>query len=230
VRVLRVLVCHPHTIFREGVAYILRDAGFDVVATASDAPELVRKARGHRPNVVVMGLPSPDDGDEVLHAAEAVRSDVGAAVLIVSRDVDADSARELLGHGVGGVGYLKTQHVHELTTLTDAVREVADGGSALDPDVVESLVARQGEPDELTCLTPTERRVLALMAEGHSNRGIAEDLVVTVGAIERHVTSIFHKLDLPRTPDRHRRVLAVLRYLEAEVGITVAADGDGDGA
>ena len=211
---LRVLVCDPSPIAREGIAHILRAAGFDVVGTAVDAPELIRKARGHRPNIVVMGLPGVAEVDEVVHAAQAVRRDVGTAVLVLSRRVDVDSARDLLCGGVGGVGYLKTQHVNDLASLTDAVRRVAEGGSALDPDLVEELVAPPREDDDISRLTPTEGRVLALMADGCSNRGIADQLVVTVAAVERHVSSIFHKLDLPRTPDRHRRVLAVRRYLE----------------
>jgi DNA-binding NarL/FixJ family response regulator len=223
---LRVLVCDPSPIVREGIAQILRTAGFEIVGTAVDAGELVRKARGHRPNVVVMGLPGAAEAEEVVHAAQAVRRDVGTAVLVLSRRVDVESARDLLCQGVGGVGYLKTQHVHDLTNLTDAVRRVADGGSALDPDVVEELVAPPREDDDISRLTRTERRVLALMAAGHSNRGIADELVVTVAAVERHVSSIFHKLDLPRTPDRHRRVLAVRRYLEAEARHPVAPAAD----
>jgi DNA-binding NarL/FixJ family response regulator len=212
---LRVLVCDPYPIVREGVAHILRADGFDVVAIAEDAGELLRKARGHHPNVVVMGLPATADAAEVVRAVQTVRHEIGAAVLVLSRQVDVESARHLLNGGVGGVGYLQTEHVRDLSNLTEAVRRVAEGGSALDPDVVEGLVARPREDDVISRLTPTEHRVLALMAAGQSNRGIADELVVTVAAVERHVSSIFHKLDLPRTPDRHRRVLAALRYRDA---------------
>ncbi|HYZ30450.1 MAG TPA: response regulator transcription factor [Thermoleophilaceae bacterium] len=223
VRHLRVLVCDPYPIVREGVAHILEADGFEVVATADDAPELLRKARGHHPDVVVMGLSATADAEEVVRAVEAVRREIGAAVLVLARQIDVESARNLLNGGVGGVGYLQTEHVRDLSNLTEAVRRVAEGGSALDPDVVEGLVARAREDDAISRLTPTERRVLALMAEGESNRGIADELVVTVAAVERHVSSIFHKLELPRTPDRHRRVLAVLRYLDEVSAPSVSA-------
>jgi DNA-binding NarL/FixJ family response regulator len=212
---LRVIVCDDEPIIREGVAQILRDTGFDVVATAADASELVRKARAHRPDVVITDLRMPpDNGREGLEAAKTIRRELsGTGVLVLSHFIETQYALDLVGDHAEGVGYLLKHHVGDLTTLTDAVRQVACGGSALDPDVVQKLVSRQRDDDPLSRLTPKERRVLALMAEGRSNHGIAEELVVSVAAVERHITHIFSKLDLHQTPDQHRRVLAVLRYL-----------------
>jgi DNA-binding NarL/FixJ family response regulator len=217
---LRVIVCDDQPIVREGVAHILRDAGFDVVATAADAPELVRKARAHRPDIVVTDIRMPPDNtDDGLRAARTIRSELSdTAVLVLSHDSEAQYARDLVGDCANGVGYLLKHHVGDLTTLTDAVRRVALGGSALDPDVVQHLVSDSRNDDPLSRLTPKEHEVLALMAEGRSNQGIADELVVTVAAVERHVTSIFSKLELHQTPDQHRRVMAVLRFL----GTTVA--------
>jgi DNA-binding NarL/FixJ family response regulator len=212
---LRVIVCDNHPIVREGVAQILRDGGFDVVAMAADADDLVRKARAHRPDVVVTDIRIPAHySDGGLRAAKTIRRELSeTAVLVLSQHVETHEARELVGERASGVGYLVQQHVVDLATLTDAVRRVAGGGSALDPDVVERLVAQGRAEDMLSRLTPQERRVLALMALGRSNKGIADELVVSVAAIERHVTHIFNKLDLHQTPDQHRRVLAVLYYL-----------------
>jgi DNA-binding NarL/FixJ family response regulator len=211
---LRVIVCDDEPIIREGVAQILRDSGFDVVATAAGASELVRKARAHRPDVVITDLRMPPDADDALQAAKTIRRELsGTGVLVLSHFIETQYALDLVGDRAEGVGYLLKHHVGDLTTLTDAVRQVAYGGSALDPDVVQRLVSRQRDDDPLSRLTPKERRVLALMAEGRSNHGIAEELVVSVAAVERHITHIFSKLDLHQTPDQHRRVLAVLRYL-----------------
>ena len=218
-RPLRVIVCDDQPIVREGVAHILRDAGFDVVATAGDASELVRKARAHRPDVVVTDIRiPPDDTDDGLRAVRTIREEVpGIAVLVLAQEIETQHARDLVGDCANGIGYLLKHHVGDMATLTDAVRGVARGGSALDPDVVQHLIGgppdAERDDDPLSRLTPKEHLVLALMAEGHSNRGIADKLVVTVAAVERHVTSIFSKLDLRQGPHRHRRVLAVLRFL-----------------
>jgi DNA-binding NarL/FixJ family response regulator len=212
---LRVVVCDSQPIVREGVAQILRDAGFEVVATASDAFELVRKARAHRPDVVVtdVRLP-PNNVDDGLHAAKTIRRELsGTGVLVLSQGIETQHALDLVGDRAHGVGYLLKHHVGDLTTLTDAVRQVAFGRSALDPDVVQHLASQERHDDPLRQLTPKEHQVLALMAEGRSNQGIAEGLVVSVPAVERHITNIFGKLELHQTPDQHRRVLAVLRYL-----------------
>jgi DNA-binding NarL/FixJ family response regulator len=213
---LRVIVCDNQSIIREGVAHILREAGFEVVATAADATELLRKARAHRPDVVVTDIRMPPDNtDDGLRAARTIRQELpDTGVLVLSHDIEANSARDLVGDGANGVGYVLKQHVTDIATVTDAVGRIARGGSALDPDVIHELVTQMRDDEPLGRLTPKERRVLALMAEGRSNQGIADDLVVTVPAVERHVTSIFSKLDLHQTPDQHRRVLAVLRYLQ----------------
>jgi DNA-binding NarL/FixJ family response regulator len=211
---LRVIVCDSQPIVREGVAQILRDANFDVVATACDAFELVSKARAHRPDVVItdVRLP-PNNVDDGLRAAKTIRRELsGTGVLVLSQFIETQYALELVGDCAHGVGYLLKNHVGDVTTLTDAVRQVAFGQSALDPDVVQHLASHQREDDSLGQLTPKEREVLRLMAEGRSNHGIAEELVVTVAAVERHITNIYYKLDLHQTPDQHRRVLAVLRY------------------
>jgi DNA-binding NarL/FixJ family response regulator len=212
---LRIIVCDEHPIVRAGVAQILSDAGFDVVATANDADALVRKARAHRPDVVVTDIEnSPDERVCGVCAAQTIRRELpDTAVLVLTHHVETHYALDLLSESASGVGYLIKHHVADIETLTDAVRRVAHGGSALDPGVVEHLISNPRGDDDLSCLTQKEHRVLELMAEGCSNKAIAEDLVVTVPAVERHVTSIFGKLDLRQTPDRHRRVLAVLRYL-----------------
>jgi DNA-binding NarL/FixJ family response regulator len=212
---LRILVCDHQPIVREGVAQILRDAGFDVVATASDAFELVRKARAHRPDVVVTDVRlAPGNDDDGLRAAKTIRRELSeTGVLVLTLVLETEYALDLVGDRACGVGYLLKDHVGDLTTLTDAVRQVAAGGSALDPDVVQHLASQRREDDPLSRLTAKEHQVLALMAEGRSNQGIADELVVTVPAVERHITNIFGKLDLQQTPEQHRRVLAVLRYL-----------------
>ena len=211
---LRVVVCDSQPIAREGVAHILRDAGFDVLATVVDARDLVRKARVYRPDVVVTDIRGPSAGDDGLDAVRTILRELPeTAVLVLSQDLDARRARDLVADRATGVGYLLKHHVADLATLTDAVCRVARGGSALDPDVVRQLVAGAREDGPLEQLTPKERCVLKLMAEGRSNQGIADELVVSVAAVERHVTSIFSKLDLHHTPDQHLRVMAVLRYI-----------------
>jgi DNA-binding NarL/FixJ family response regulator len=212
---LRVVVCDAQPIVREGVAQILRDAGFDVVATVDDAPGLVRKVRAHRPDVVVTDIRMPsDDGEDGLNAVRTILRELSdTAVLVLSQEIDAERARDLVADRASGVGYLLKHHVADLATLTDAVFRVAQGGSALDPDVIRQLIARSHEDEPLGALTPRERCVLELMAEGRSNQGIADELVVSRAGVERHITSIFSKLELHQMPDRHRRVMAVLRYL-----------------
>jgi DNA-binding NarL/FixJ family response regulator len=212
----RVIVADDDPIVRQGVAQILREAGLEVVATASDATELLRKTRAHRPDVVMTDIQMPPDHtDDGLRAAQMIRRELpGIGVVVLSQFLETRYALELVGDLAEGVGYLLKHHVGDGATLVDAVRRVASGGSALDPAVVRQLVSRARREDPLGALTPMERRVLALMAEGRSNRGIAEELVVTVAAVERHVTSIFHKLELHQAADQHRRVLAVLRYLD----------------
>ena len=212
---IRVIVGEDEPFVREGIMHVLRDAGFDVVGTAADARELVGMAGAYRPDVVVTDIQMPpDNSDDGLQAALEIRAaSPGVGVLVLSQFLEDSYVFELVAEGAQGVGYMLKEKVGDLAIFTDAVRRVADGGSALDPDVVARLVGRKRKASPVDTLTPRERQVLALIAEGRSNAGIASDLVVTVAAVERHVTSIFDKLGLHQSPEQHRRVLAVLTYL-----------------
>jgi DNA-binding NarL/FixJ family response regulator len=214
---IRVLVGEDQPIVREGIVHVLADSGFEVVGTAGDARDLVRKARSGRPDVVVTDIQMPPDhADDGLRAALEIRSALpGVGVLVLSQFLEDRYAFDLVADGAQGVGYLLKEKVGDLRVFTDAVRRVADGGSALDPDVVARLVGRRRRSSPLDSLTKRETEVLSLIAEGYSNAGVARELVVTVAAVERHVTSIFDKLGLQQSPDQHRRVLAVLNYLQA---------------
>ena len=212
------MVGEDQALTREGIVHVLEEGGFDIVATAADAEELLRKTRAHMPDVVVTDIQMPptltDDG---LRAAQAIRAELPEiGVLVLSQFLEARYALDLVGERARGVGYLLKDRVGDLDTFVDAVRRVASGGSALDPDVVQSMIGRQRIDDPIDELTGREREVLALMAEGRSNKGIAEQLVVTVAAVERHVTSIFGKLGMRPATEDHRRVLAVLGYLHRE--------------
>ena len=200
---------------REGIVRVLEEAGFEVVGVAGDAEDLVRKAGAHKPDVVVTDIQMPPtSSDDGLRAAKQIRSaQPGIGVLVLSQYLEDQYALELVREGAAGVGYLLKDRVGDLAVFTDAVRRVAAGGSALDPQVVQRMVDRPRVETPLDELTPREREVLALMAQGRSNRAIADELVVTVAAVERHVTSIFSKLGLQQSPEDHRRVLAVLTYL-----------------
>ncbi len=197
--------------------HVLQDGGFDVVGTTADARDLVRMAEAYRPDVIVADIQMPPDHtDDGLRAALAIRAArPGAGVLVLSQFLEDSYAFDLVADGAQGVGYMLKEKVGDLGLFTDAVRRVAEGGSVLDPDVVARLVGRKRKPSPIDDLTPRERQVLALIAEGRSNSGIAHQLVVTVAAVERHVTSIFDKLGLHQSPEQHRRVLAVLTYLRA---------------
>jgi DNA-binding NarL/FixJ family response regulator len=212
---IRIVVGEDQPIVREGIVRVLEGAGFEVVGVAADAEDLVRKARAHKPDVVVTDIQMPPTStDDGLQAAKKIRAGQPAVgVLVLSQYLEDRYAMELLSGGAEGVGYLLKDRVGDLVVFTDAVRRVAGGGSALDPQVVQRMVDRPRVESPIDDLTPREREVLALMAEGRSNQGIADELVVTVAAVERHVTSIFSKLDLRQAPHDHRRVLAVLHYL-----------------
>ena len=214
---MRVVVGEDQPLIRAGVVSVLEEAGFEVVGVAADAPDLVRKVNAHKPDVVVADIQMPPDhADDGLRAALQIRADRPAtAVLILSQFLEDSYAFDLVADGARGVGYLLKEKVGDLGMFTDAVRRVASGGSVLDPDVVARLVGRKRQASTLDALTPRERQVLALIAEGRSNNGIAHELVITVAAVERHVTSIFDKLGLHQSTDQHRRVLAVLTYLRA---------------
>jgi DNA-binding NarL/FixJ family response regulator len=213
---IRIVVGEDQPIVREGIVRVLEEAGFDVVGVAADAEDLVRKARAHRPDVVVTDIQMPPtSSDDGLRAANQIRSEQsGIGILVLSQYLEGRYALELISEGADGVGYLLKDRVGDLDLFTEAVRRVAAGGSALDPQVVQTMVDRPRVESPLDELTPREREVLALMAQGRSNQAIADHLVVTVAAIERHVTSIFSKLELHQSPEDHRRVLAVLTYLD----------------
>jgi DNA-binding NarL/FixJ family response regulator len=212
---IRVVVGEDQPLVREGIVRVLEDAGLEVVGVAGDAEDLVRKAGAHHPDVVVTDIQMPPDlTDDGLRAAQQIRSsqpEVG--VVVLSQFLEDRYALDLVGDRAQGVGYLLKDRVGDLALFIDAVRRVARGGSALDPEVVQRMVGRRREGGPLDELTPREREVLGLMAEGRSNQGIADALIVTVAAVERHVTSIFSKLGLHHAPEDHRRVLAVLQYL-----------------
>ncbi len=214
---MRVVVGEDQSFVREGIVRVLDDGDFEVVGTAADARDLIRLADAYRPDVVVADIQMPPEhSDDGLRAALAIRAaHPGVGVLVLSQFLEDAYALALVAEGARGVGYLLKEKVGDLRMFTDAVRRVAEGGSVLDPDVVARLVGRKRTAGPLDSLTPRERQVLALIAEGRSNAGIAQELVVTVAAIERHVTSIFDKLGLHASPEAHRRVLAVLKYLHA---------------
>ena len=202
-------------LLREGIARLLEDAGFDVVAQSGTAYDLLLKVRSYSPDVAIVDIRMPPtQTDEGLQAAKAIReSHPGTAVLVLSQYVETGYALALLQESAEGVGYLLKDRVSDVDEFAAAVRRVAEGGSALDPSVVSQLVGRRRSDDPLAELTPREREVLELMAEGLSNAAIAARIVVTERAVEKHVTSIFQKLRLPAAPDTHRRVLAVLAHL-----------------
>ncbi len=214
---LRVLVAEDQTLLRAGLVGLLEQAGMDVVGEAADAEELLRKARAHRPDVLVCDVQMPPDRtDDGLRAALTLREErPELAVLVLSQFLEESYAVDLVGDRAEGVGYLLKDRVGEVRTFIDAVRRVAEGGSALDPRVVSTMMARVRKADPLAMLSSRERDVLQLMAEGLSNQGIGERLFVTPNAVEKHVTRIFQKLELGHEPTEHRRVLAVLALLRA---------------
>jgi DNA-binding NarL/FixJ family response regulator len=214
---IRVIVGEDQPFVREGIVRVLQDSGFEVLGTAADARDLVQMDGVYRPDVVIADIQMPPDhGDDGLRAALAIRSGrPGVGVLVLSQYLEDAYAFDLVADGAQGVGYLLKEKVGDMRAFTDAVRRVAEGGSVLDPDVVARLVGRKRPASPMDGLTPRERQVMALIAEGRSNAGIASELVVTVAAVERHVTSIFDKLGLHQSREGHRRVLAVLKYLQA---------------
>ena len=213
---MRVVIAEDHVLLRDGLTRLLRDNDIDVVAAAGDGDALVREVVAQRPDLAVVDIRLPPTfHDEGLRAALEVRRQVpGTAVLVVSQYVEPTYAAELLADRGGGIGYLLKDRIMHVADFLEAVRRVAAGGTALDPDVVAPLFSRQRQDGPLERLTPREREVLGLMAEGRSNAGIAQSLVLTIGAVEKHVQSILSKLDLPQSAGDHRRVLAVLAYLQ----------------
>jgi DNA-binding NarL/FixJ family response regulator len=214
---VRVVLAEDSVLLREGVARILEEAGFEVVGQAGNADELLLNVRSYSPDVAIVDIRMPrTHSDEGLRAAQEIREKhPTCGVLVLSQYVEATYAMELLAESAEGVGYLLKDRVSDVNEFADAVRRVGEGGSALDPTIVSQLVGRRRRDDPIDQLTPREREVLGLMAEGRSNSGIAEQLVVTDRAVEKHVTSIFSKLRLPAASENHRRVLAVLAYLRS---------------
>ena len=215
---MRVVVADDSTLLREGVVRLLEEAGIEVVGQAGDGEELLRKVRAHKPDVALVDVRMPPTHtDEGLRAAREIRAELPeVAVLVLSQYVEVAYARELLAESAEGLGYLLKDRFSDVEALTEAVRRVGEGGSALDPEVVSQMLGRQRRDDPLAELTPREREVLAQLAEGRSNAAIAAELVVTERAVEKHVTNIFAKLDLTASGEDHRRVLAVLRFLDQE--------------
>ena len=212
---MRVVLAEDSVLLREGVARLLREAGFEVVGQASNADELLLKVRSYSPDVAIVDIRMPPTHtDEGLRAAQEIRERYpGTGVLVLSQYAEPAYAMELLAESAEGVGYLLKDRVSDVNDFCAAVRRVADGGSALDPTVVSQLVGRRRRDDPVSELTRRETEVLELMAEGRSNQAIGERLFITPRAVEKHVTSIFGKLGLAAAAEDHRRVLAVLAYL-----------------
>jgi len=212
-----VVVGEDDVLMREGIARLLTEAGFEVVAQAGDADDVLRKGLAHRPDVVVADVQMPPDRtDDGLRAAlELRRRRPETAVLVLSQFYEEHYALDLIGERPEGVGYLLKERVGDVEAFVEAVARVAAGGSALDPVVVGRMLGRRPSADPVAQLSARERDVLGAMAEGKSNRGIAEELVVSEAAVEKHVTRIFHKLGIGPTQTEHRRVLAVLTYLRS---------------
>ncbi len=212
---VRVVLADDSILLREGVARLLTESGFEVVAQSGTAEDLLRHVAMHKPDVAVVDIRMPPtQTDEGLRAAKQIRERFeGTGVLVLSQYVEPAYAMELLAESAEGVGYLLKDRVSDVEEFAAAVRRVAEGGSALDPAVVSQLVGRRRQRDPLDELTPREREVLELMAEGRSNAAIGERLFITLRAVEKHVTSIFTKLGLPATSEDHRRVLAVIMFL-----------------
>jgi DNA-binding NarL/FixJ family response regulator len=215
---IRVVVGEDQPLFRDGVVHVLTSAGFDVVAAVGNAGDLVRNALAHHPDVVVVDIHMPpgfqDDG--LRAAREILAARPATAILVLSQFLEDRYVIDLLGDRPEGKGYLLKDRIADSDSFVEAVRRVARGGSVIDAEAVGRLVGQRRGRGQIGSLSSREREVLGLMAQGKSNQGIADELVVTVSAIERHVTSIFVRLGLPRDTQEHRRVLAVLQYLRAD--------------
>jgi DNA-binding NarL/FixJ family response regulator len=214
---VRVAIAEDSVLLREGIARLLDDAGFEVVAQCENADDLLLKVRSYSPDVAIVDIRlPPTHNDEGLRAALEIRSKhPSVGVLVLSQYVELGLALKLLADSAEGVGYLLKDRISDVDEFVGALRRVADGGSALDPIIVSTLVSRQRPDDPLSQLTPREREVLELMASGASNQGIANALVITLRAVEKYVSSIFGKLGLPSTGSESRRVLAVLTFLRS---------------
>ena len=212
---MRVMIAEDSVLLREGLARLLTEHGMEVVGTADNADKLLVLVKDDPPDVVITDIRMPPTHtDEGLRAALSIRADQpGVAVLVLSQYVEVPLAMQLLGESASGVGYLLKDRVSHINEFVDAVQRVAEGGSAIDPTIVSALISKQRNRDPVHRLTPREQEVLALMAEGKSNQGIADEFYITLRAVEKYVSSIFTKLDLPTTGSDSKRVLAVLLYL-----------------
>ena len=215
---MRVVIAADSVLLREGTVRLLEEAGIEVVGRAGDAEELMRKVRAHKPDVAIVDIRMPPDyGSEGLQAAADIRRELpSTGVLILSQYVEEYYVTQLMSGGTEGVGYLLKDRVADVERFVEAVHRVAEGGSVLDPQVVSQLLTKgRSADDPLNLLTPREREVIELVAEGRSNKGIGDRLVITERAVQKHVTSIFMKLDLQQSDDDHRRILAVLAYMRS---------------
>lgn len=214
---MRVAIAEDSVLLREGLARLLHEEGFEVVGQCPNADDLLLKVRSYSPDVAIVDIRlPPTHTDEGLRAALAIREEhPSVGVLVLSQYVEVGLALTLLAHSAEGVGYLLKDRIRDVDEFVGAVRRVANGGSALDPIIVSTLLSRERPGDPLASLTPREREILELMASGDSNQGIADKLVITLRAVEKHVSSIFGKLDLPSTGSESRRVLAVLMFLRS---------------
>ena len=216
---MRVVIAEDQALLREGIVALLREHAFDVVAQAEDGPGLLRILAGHKPDVAIVDVRLPptftDEGVRAAITARERHPEIG--ILILSQYVEPVYTAELLGAGQGGIGYLLKERAGDVPAFVDAVRRVATGGTALDREVVAELMRGRGDADDgpLAALTPREREVLGLIAEGRSNKGIGERLDVSTGVVQKHVGSLFAKLGIPDSDDDHRRILAVLTYLRS---------------
>jgi DNA-binding NarL/FixJ family response regulator len=211
------MIAEDSVLLREGLSRLLVENGMEVVASYVDADELLRGVRGHLPDVAIVDIRlPPTHNDEGLRAAIEIRADYPTVgVLVLSQYVEVGLAMKLLADSAEGTGYLLKDRISDVKEFINAVQRVAGGGSAIDPIIVSTLLSKRRSNDPLAPLTPREREVLALMAEGRSNQGIADRLVISLRAVEKYVSSIFTKLDLPSSSTESRRVLAVLLYLDA---------------
>jgi DNA-binding NarL/FixJ family response regulator len=214
---VRVAIAEDSVLLREGIAHLLDEAGFDVVGQCTDVDDLMLKVRSYSPDVVIVDIRlPPTHTDEGLQAALDIRAEhPDVSVLVLSQYIEVGLAMKLLSDSAEGVGYLLKDRITDVDDFVAAVKRVADGGSAIDPKIVSTLLARERPDDPVANLTPREREVLELMAAGSSNQGIADELVISIGAVEKHVSSIFDRLGLPSTRNESRRVLAVLLFLRA---------------
>ena len=214
---MTVVIGEDQLLFRKGLSRLLEEAGFDVVGQAGDAVDLRRKVRAHRPDVAVVDIQMPPTNtDDGLRAAMEIRAEhPNTKVLVLSQYIEERYAVDLIGDSAEGVGYLLKDRVGDLDAFADAVRVVGEGGSVLDPEVVGQMLGRRRRVDPLDELSRREREVLELMAQGRSNSGIAEQLIITESAVEKHVTSIFETLGIDRSGEAHRRILAVLTYVRS---------------